>query len=46
MPRTWTGTGTPMCCPPPCDDKIAWYENLGGGVFGSQQVLTTEAHGA
>jgi len=23
------------------DDKIAWYENLGSGVFGSQQVITT-----
>jgi hypothetical protein len=25
------------------DDKIAWYENLGGGNFGSQQVITTSA---
>ena len=25
------------------DDKIAWYENLGGGAFGSQQVITTAA---
>jgi len=23
------------------DDKIAWYENLGGGTFGAQQVITT-----
>ena len=23
------------------DDKIAWYENLGGGSFGQQQVITT-----
>ena len=23
------------------DDKIAWYENLGGGSFGTQQVITT-----
>ena len=23
------------------DDKIAWYENLGGGSFGVQQVITT-----
>ena len=22
------------------DDKIAWYENLGGGSFGSEQVIT------
>ncbi len=28
------------------DDKIAWYENLGGGVFGAQQVITTSANGA
>ena len=28
------------------DDKIAWYENLGGGAFGSQQVITTAADGA
>jgi len=25
------------------DDKIAWYENQGGGVFGEQQVITTAA---
>ena len=25
------------------DFKIAWYENLGGGAFGSQQVITTPA---
>jgi hypothetical protein len=25
------------------DDKIAWYENLGGGAFGAQQVITTGA---
>ncbi|MDT8303290.1 MAG: FG-GAP-like repeat-containing protein, partial [Sedimentisphaerales bacterium] len=25
------------------DDKIAWYENLGGGAFGSQQVISTQA---
>jgi hypothetical protein len=29
-----------------CDNKIAWYENLGGGSFGSQQVISTQAHGA
>ena len=23
------------------DDKIAWYENTGGGTFGPQQVITT-----
>lgn len=23
------------------DDKIVWYENLGGGVFGDQQIITT-----
>ena len=28
------------------DDKIAWYENLGGGSFGVQQVITTSAAGA
>ncbi|MGB0332482.1 MAG: FG-GAP repeat domain-containing protein, partial [Planctomycetota bacterium] len=28
------------------DDKIAWYENQGGGVFGTQQVITTSAYGA
>ena len=25
------------------DDKIAWYENLGNGNFGSQQIITTNA---
>ena len=25
------------------DNKIAWYENLGGGTFGAQQVITTSA---
>ena len=25
------------------DDKIAWYENLGGGMFGAQQVISTSA---
>ena len=25
------------------DDRIAWYENLGGGSFGSQQIITTAA---
>ena len=25
------------------DDKIAWYENLGGGSFGPQQVISTHA---
>ncbi len=28
------------------DNKIAWYENLGGGSFGPQQVITTLADGA
>ena len=28
------------------DNKIAWYENLGGGSFGPQQVITTSASGA
>ncbi len=28
------------------DDKIAWYENQGGGVFGAQQIITTQANGA
>ena len=28
------------------DDKIAWYENLGGGTFGPQRVITTSADGA
>ncbi len=30
----------------PADDKIAWYENQGGGVFGAQQVITTGADDA
>ncbi|NEX15357.1 MAG: hypothetical protein C1943_01655 [Halochromatium sp.] len=25
------------------DDKVAWYENLGGDVFGPQQVITDQA---
>jgi hypothetical protein len=28
------------------DDKIAWYENLGSGAFGAQQVITTAADAA
>jgi hypothetical protein len=28
------------------DDKVAWYENLGGGSFGPQQVITTDASAA
>ena len=28
------------------DDKIAWYENQGGGTFGQQQIITTAADGA
>ena len=28
------------------DNKIAWYENLGGGFFGRGQVITTSAAGA
>ncbi len=28
------------------DDKIAWYENQGGGTFGSQQVISTQGNGA
>jgi len=28
------------------DDKIAWYENLGGGSFSVQQVISTQADGA
>ena len=28
------------------DDKIAWYENLGGGSFSAQRVITTDANGA
>ena len=28
------------------DNKIAWYENLGGGSFGPQQVITVAALGA
>ena len=27
-------------------DRIAWYENQGGGVFGTQQVITTSVDGA
>ena len=29
--------------PPEGDNKIAWYENLGAGAFGSQQVMSTSA---
>ena len=25
---------------------MAWYENLGGGAFGDQEVITTDAWGA
>ena len=28
------------------DNKIAWYENLGGGNFGPQQVISTILNGA
>ena len=28
------------------DDKIAWYENLGGGAFSEQRVISTEADDA
>jgi VCBS repeat protein/GEVED domain-containing protein len=28
------------------DDKIAWYENTGGGIFGAQEVITADADGA
>ena len=28
------------------DDKIAWYENEGGGSFSAQRVITTDADGA
>ena len=28
------------------DDKIAWYENLGGGTFSGQRVITADADGA
>lgn len=28
------------------DDKIAWYENLGGGIFGPQIVVSDTAFGA
>jgi FG-GAP-like repeat len=28
------------------DDKIAWYENQGGGTFGPQQIITIAAGGA
>jgi len=28
------------------DDKIAWYENLGGGTFDTQRVISTQADGA
>ena len=26
------------------DRKVAWYENLGGGAFGAEQVLTTDEY--
>ena len=25
------------------DNKVAWYENLGNGTFGVQQVISTDA---
>ena len=28
------------------DNKIAWYENLGGGIFGPQQIISSNAVGA
>src|SRR5690606_13034324 len=28
------------------DDKIAWYENQGEGLFGDQQVISTQADDA
>jgi hypothetical protein len=28
------------------DDKIAWYENLGGGTFSTQQIISSSADGA
>src|SRR5690606_25118472 len=28
------------------DNKIAWYENLGGGIFGNQQIITLNANQA
>jgi len=28
------------------DDKIAWYENLGGGTFGVQRTISTSVDGA
>ncbi len=28
------------------DDKIAWYENLGGGTFGGPHAITLNAVGA
>jgi uncharacterized repeat protein (TIGR01451 family) len=27
------------------EDKIAWYENLGGGLFGPEQIISTQADG-
>ena len=28
------------------DHEVAWYENLGGGVFGPQHVISTSVVGA
>jgi uncharacterized repeat protein (TIGR01451 family) len=28
------------------DDKVAWYENLGGGLFGDQQIISTQTQNA
>jgi len=28
----------------PGDNKIAWYENLGGGLFGPQQIISTQVN--
>jgi hypothetical protein len=28
------------------DDKVAWHQNLGGGVFGSEHIISSQALGA
>ena len=43
-PRTWTETAVAdVLSTSTLDDKVAWYENLGGGSFGPEQVITTIA---
>ena len=38
-------TATPTSSASSGDDKIAWYENLGGGSFGSRKVIVAPLDG-